>query len=63
MISRILPSVRMVGRGIGRHNAARLSSIVSSACSFGRVSSADQENGDGCFAAMQKSFALESKNG
>ncbi len=48
MISRILPSLRMVGHGIGfRVAVARLSSSVASPVSFDRVSSADLENGDG----------------
>lgn len=61
MISRILPSIRMVGRVSGLAFVAHLSVSVSSP--WFSVSVAGLENGDVDFAALQKSFALESKNG
>jgi len=55
--SRILLSVRMVGRGIGfRVAVARLSSSVASLISFNRVSSADLENGDVRFGNLGIAF-------
>jgi len=65
MISRILPSMRMVGRVSGLASVAHpsFSASLSSFNSFDRVSSADQEIGNDGFAAVQKSFARESKNG
>lgn len=63
MNSRVLPDLRMVGHVSGSASVAHRSLSVASGLSFDRVSSDDQENGDVDFAPLQKSFALESKNG
>ena len=61
MISQVLPDLRMVGRVSGLAFVAHLSVSVSSP--LFSVSVDGLENGDVGFAPLQKSFALESKNG
>lgn len=61
MFSHVLPDLRMVARVSGLASVGHLSFSVSSP-SFSEFI-AGSENGDVGFAPLQKSFALESKNG